>query len=504
MKKLLFTLVSALFTASLTSCMENAPKVPDDFLKVSNIVNYDTAEEAAEVPVRKVNSKLQVEVKIADWGYENLIPYTDNLLFAYDGSKYFLIDRNNIKLSANNFTKTNNVTDTIEVNSFDAIEMYKQDNCFIAYVYNSNGTKSSVIFNEKLVALYSMMNSDGLISDYKDGIVTITWDDGYMTYAQIDDADLLLSLNINNGGSTYVSPISYGKIVNINSKYVDKLISGTEINNSSWMIDVSDNKAVQESVHFAGLDIIFSKSAINKEGWIYAYLGVVAPSLDDDEYNDDKTDEAISNSDDELVNITEEQTPTAASFAISGSDSVVVPGFYNVLTGRFVQSPGIGMSEYVIEENGCNTCTVMDHFASVPVEVAENGAMVYRIFDLAKEQFVDENLYSHVQLMRNDKSIAHRTNGQVIYLDEAMLPNSIDCDNLSSFVGDFAMITYGDSSYVIDRTYDILSPPIECDSYMPAASYYEFSPSFRSGTFIIKKDGVCHLAECRYISDKTE
>ena len=63
-------------------------------------------------------------------------------------------------------------------------------------------------------------------------------------------------------------------------------------------------------------------------------LSKYADFLDDDEYNDDKTDEAISNSDDELVNITEEQTPTAASFAISSAVtqargiSIIVPTSY--------------------------------------------------------------------------------------------------------------------------------------------------------------------------------
>lgn len=504
MKKILAMLISVIVSVSLAACANGMPKIPEYFLKSSNIAQLDNATQSV---VSTADSEGEAkspraELKLSDWSYENLIPYTDNLLFAYDGNKYFLIDRNNIKLSAANFTKGPNVTGLIEQNSFDSISMYKQDNCFIAYINCSDGLVSSVLFNEKLEAIFSMLESEGYISDYKDGVVTITWNNGYMTYAKLEKSDLLLSLNKNSSGSSYVSPVSYGKIVNVSKSYVGKLIGGTDINSTTWTIDVAGERTVHETGHFAGLDIIYSESAINKEGWIYAYLGVVAPSLDDESDAVEEFVIADVGKGQNVVDITDELTPTAPAITAINSDSVTIPGFYNVKTGRFIQSPGIGMSEYVVEENGCNRCTVIDHFASIPVEFDKSGAPIYMIFDLAKEQFVDDSRYSHVQLMRNGKSMARRVNGQMIYLNEDMLPGSIDCDNLSSFVGDVAMITYKGSSYLVDSSFNVLSAPIECESYTPAASYYEFSPSFRTGTFVIKKDGLCHLAECQFILEE--
>lgn len=470
-KKLTLVLNLILVMASailLTACAENAPRVPDDFLQVTSIESKTTENTSTSVEEPEPEVVPHVEYKISEWGYKNIIPYTENLLIAYDGEKYFFIDRNNIVLSATSFSKSENVLDSFSTNSFQGISLYLQDNCFIAYNKTENGNISSVLYNDKLVALMSAMDTNYYISDYRDGIVTLTWLEGYVSYVELESMDLVHSISVSSDSAIYTSPVSYGQVVELYSRYIDKFPEDdTEINNYSWLVDLKEDSILNKSYTYDSNAIIFGQNAINKEGWTSVCLGIT--------YED-------------------------GSFGAYVENNILTSGgFFNVKTGEFVSAPSIGMSKFVVEENGCNQCTVIDHYAALPMSIDENGSIQYRIYDIEKGNFVDDNLYSDVTLRRKNSSIAYKTNGKAVYLSENMTPASIECDYVTTFVGELAMITINGKTYIINKDFDVVSDEIECDGYMAANSCYEFSPDFREGTFIVLVGDTCHLLECNYI-----
>lgn len=470
-KKLTLVLNLILVMASailLTACAENAPRVPDDFLQVTSIESpnrksQDSPEEPEVEPV-----KPHVDVTVSERGYEKLIPYTNNMFFAYDGKKYFIIDRNNIVLAATNFTNSENVKASFTENSFDAIAYEMQDNCFIAFNVNGDGTYSSVVYNENLVALDAAMNCEFYISDYRDNILTVTWPEGFTSYATEGDFKNITTILNNSTGASYLSPVSYGHVTEIFSQYVPSFEGEeTPINNFSWQIDFDGENFKNHSHTYEDYSIIFTANSVNKEGWVSACLGVM---FDDGNFG---------------------------TFVDDGT--YVAGGFYNINTGEYILASSKGLSEYVFEENGCSTCTVMGHYASMPVTADEQGNILYQIFDLEKRAYVDNTLYTHVEMYRNDTCIGHLQNGKVVYLNENMIPDSIECDALSTFVGDLAMARVDGQTYIINQDFDVLSDALECSSFAAAGDYYEFSPDFSDGTFIVTMtDGLNHLVSCNY------
>lgn len=407
------------------------------------------------------------KVSVSDWGYQSISYISDEYLLAYDGEKYFLIDYDGNPVSEDkfNFEKDGDGFDI----KWDSVYTDLQGGAFSAIVLNEGGTYSNCLFDNELKALIIGRDLGCYFADYRDDIVEaifpegVEYPNGAYAFLTIDSTQIT-SMEIADGNYKVVSPMSYGFSTIMYSTYVAKGKDGVEIGNTNWLKKITSTGETNHSYIYDDYKIVPMYNSVNKDGWLYAVLGV--------------------------------KVGKKFSAGIDADGNKLDGGFYNINTGEFVVVPNSMGCDFVREENGCGTCTVIDHWAVISVEKdADGNITAYKVFDLSTGEYSSDNRYKRVFLAHEDKILVQSLDDKWGYLDSSDMSECSDWyDDATQFCGDYAMVNIDGQEFVINKDMQIVSEAVVGESAAAAQDYYEFSDIGNKSVFFVKKGDLYYTA----------
>ena len=430
--------------------------------------NEETSENLSETSTEVEPEQIAMkEVLISDFGYQSMSYINDEYLLAYDGEKYFLVDYDGNPISEDKFN--------FEVSKdgfdfqWDSVYTNLQGGAFSAIIMNENGTYSNCLFDNELKALLIMKDMDCYFADYRDDLIEVEfpagvkYPNGAYTFITLDSMQIA-SMLIEDDGYEAVTPLSYGYSTIIYNGYVTADTDGTEIGSTNWLKNITTTGIKNYSYSYGEYKIVPMYNSVNKDGWLYAVLGI--------------------NVNDQFM------------AGVDADGNRLDGGFYNIYTGEFVAVPGALGCNFVCEANGSSCCTVIDNWAAISMEKdADGNITAYKAFDLSTGEFCSDTLYKGIYLTHSDRTLVQNLDGKWGYLDSLNMSEYGDWyDDATYFCGDYAMVNIDGQEFVIDKDMQIVSEAFEGDSAYSAPDFYEFSDTGNKSIFFVKKGDLTYLA----------
>ena len=436
----------------------------------------DESSETAEIPEEPEVPKY--ELNISDWSYESAPNYiSEKYSMVEVNGMFYLIDNDGNILPDEMFPEGLG-------NGFDYVKLYQQGGSFIVRKTTDEGYFISAILSMELEPLFIIGTENPslyYVTDFRDNLVFVEQleikDDGSINPdRRIRACGLIINGRIEFSDTAFytdmirVFNVSDGFVIcsmRSNQENIDaySFVKPASIEYNMIFDDVPIDYSVDEGLFIPEVDgcpVIFVGSLQGNDGWIYA--GVL---------NKEKIDDGDGKWHQDLMQL----------------------GFYNIYSCDFVALPDGNTSiKTFCTEDGNPYITSIDGKSIVVTERNEEGASIYRVFDINTGAYATEDEYLYLQAENAKLILAQNIDGKWGYLSGEDFTHIGEWyDDATVFCNGLAVVTNNGKAHLINESFEIVSVEFEAEVASACSMRYDFSDMGESAVFNIKKNNKYYV-----------